>query len=141
LTGVKLDGLMEQNRNHRRPFASAAHDVRKTDRPPRRHDRGDDGPDRLPALAQTSKQRVEAAITVIRVLEGPAGTNLSTPERIARLHAAGFADPGRALNYSKTYPADKIDDATLASDVLTLLHDVYGYYGGSKLEVKTEEEN
>jgi hypothetical protein len=64
-----------------------------------------------------------------------------TPERIARLRAAGFADPGRAPNYSKTYPAEKIDDAALASEVLTLLHDVYGYYGASKLEVKTEEKN
>lgn len=71
----------------------------------------------------------------------PALAAVLTPERIARLHAAGFADPGRAPNYSKTYPADKIDDATLASKVLTLLHDVYGYYGGSKLEVKTEEKN
>jgi hypothetical protein len=71
----------------------------------------------------------------------PALAAVLTPERIARLHAAGFADPGRAPNYSKTYPADKIDDATLASEVLTVLHDVYGYYGGSKLEVKTEEKD
>ena len=69
----------------------------------------------------------------------PALAAVLTPERIARLHAAGFADPGRAPNYSKTYPADKIDDAALASEVLTLLHDVYGYYGASKLEVRTEE--
>jgi hypothetical protein len=64
-----------------------------------------------------------------------------TPERIARLHALGFADPGRAPNYSKTYPADKFDDQTVASEVLTVLHDVYGYYGASKLEVKTEEDH
>jgi len=71
----------------------------------------------------------------------PALAAVLTPERIARLRAAGFADPGRAPNYSKTYPAEKIDDAALASEVLTLLHDVYGYYGASKLEVKTEEKN
>jgi hypothetical protein len=62
-----------------------------------------------------------------------------TPERIARLRAVGFADPGRAPNYSKTYRADEISDAALASEVLTLLHDVYGYYGASKLDVITEE--
>lgn len=69
----------------------------------------------------------------------PALAAVLTPERIARLHAAGYADPGRGPNYSKTYPADKIDDAALAKELLTLLHDVYGYYGASKLEVKTEE--
>jgi hypothetical protein len=70
----------------------------------------------------------------------PALAAILTPERIARLHALGYADPGRAPNYSKTYPADKFDDQTVASEVLTLLHDVYGYYGASKLEVKTEED-
>lgn len=69
----------------------------------------------------------------------PALAAVLTPERITRLHAAGFADPGRAPNYSKTYLADKIDDATLAKEVLTLLHDVYGYYGASRLEIKTDE--
>ena len=70
----------------------------------------------------------------------PALAAVLTPERIARLHALGFADPGRAPNYSKTYPADRFDDQTVASEVLTMLHDVYGYYGASKLEVKTEED-
>jgi hypothetical protein len=70
----------------------------------------------------------------------PALAAVLTPERIARLHAAGFADPGRAPNYFKTYPADKTGDEALASEVLTLLHDVYGYYGASALEVKTEED-
>ena len=69
----------------------------------------------------------------------PALAAVLTPERIARLHAAGFVDPGRAPNYSKSYPADKIDDAALAGELLTLLHDVYGYYGASALEVTTEE--
>ena len=69
----------------------------------------------------------------------PALAAILTPERIALLHAAGFEDPGRAPNYSRTYPADRTDDATLARELLTVLHDVYGYYGASKLEVKTEE--
>lgn len=69
----------------------------------------------------------------------PALAAVLTPERIARLHAAGYADPGRGPNYSKTYPADKIDDAALATELLTLLYDAYGYYGASELEVKTEE--
>lgn len=71
----------------------------------------------------------------------PALAAVLTPERIARLHAAGFADPGRAPNYSKTYAAAGIDDAALAGEILTVLHDVYGYYGASKLEVKTEEDD
>lgn len=62
-----------------------------------------------------------------------------TPARIARLHDAGFADPGRAPNYSKTYRADKISDAALAVELLKLLHDVYGYDGARKLKVATEE--
>ena len=69
----------------------------------------------------------------------PALAAILTPERVARLHAYGFADPGRAPNFSKTYPVDAVDDAALARDVLTVLHDVYGYYGASKLEVATEE--
>jgi hypothetical protein len=69
----------------------------------------------------------------------PALAAVLTPERIARLHTAGFADPGRAPNFSNTYLAGKIDDTALAAEVLTLLRDVYGYYGGSRLKVKTEE--
>ncbi len=61
-----------------------------------------------------------------------------TPARIERLHAAGFADPGRSPNYARSYAADAMGDAALAAEILTLLHDVYGYYGGSKLEVATE---
>ncbi|WP_246725380.1 hypothetical protein [Beijerinckia sp. L45] len=71
----------------------------------------------------------------------PALAAVLTPDRIARLHTADFADPGRAPNYSKTYPADQVEDAALAGELLTLLHDVYGYYGASKLSVGTEEGN
>jgi hypothetical protein len=62
-----------------------------------------------------------------------------TPDRITRLHNAGFADPGRAPNYWKDYPADKFDDATLARELLGILHDVYGYNGLPKLKVITED--
>ena len=62
-----------------------------------------------------------------------------TPARVARLHEAGYADPGRAPNYSKTYLASEISDALLAVELLTVLHDVYGYYGASELKVVTEE--
>jgi hypothetical protein len=68
----------------------------------------------------------------------PALAALLTPDRIARLHAAGFEDPGRAQNYSKTYRADHIDDASLARELLTLLYDVYGYYGANPLKVLNE---
>lgn len=69
----------------------------------------------------------------------PALAALLTPKRIARLHAAGFADPGRTPNYWKVYSLDKFTDATIASELLTILHDVYNYTGAIKLKVKTEQ--
>jgi hypothetical protein len=68
----------------------------------------------------------------------PALAAVLTPERVARLHAAGFADPGRAPNYWKSYPADQFDDAAIARELLTIVHEVYGYTGLPKLKVKTE---
>ena len=62
-----------------------------------------------------------------------------TPERVALLHAAGFTDPGRSPNYWKTYPADKFDERALTEELLTILHDVYGYDGLPKLKVATEK--
>jgi hypothetical protein len=62
-----------------------------------------------------------------------------TPERVARLHAAGFADPGRAPNYWKTYSADTSTDKAIADELLTILHDAYGYDGRPKLKIKTEK--
>jgi hypothetical protein len=62
-----------------------------------------------------------------------------TTERIAALHAAGYADPGRGPNYWKNYPIHKADDAAIAHEVLTILHDVYGYNGLPKLGVVTED--
>ena len=64
--------------------------------------------------------------------------SILTPDRVAILHAAGFADPGRAPNYWKTYQLDQIDDAGIAREILTILHDVYGYNGLPALKVKTE---
>ena len=61
-----------------------------------------------------------------------------TPDRLARLHAAGYADPGRAPNYWKNYPIDRYDDAAIAHEVIALLHDVYGYDGDEPLVIKTE---
>ena len=62
-----------------------------------------------------------------------------TPERVARLHAVGYADPGRAPNYAKTYPLNKFDDAAIAHELLTILYQVYGYHGAPQLKIKTEK--
>ncbi len=62
-----------------------------------------------------------------------------TPERVARLHAVGYTDPGRAPNYSKTYLLSKFDDAAIAHELLTILYQVYGYQGAPKLKIKTEK--
>jgi hypothetical protein len=70
----------------------------------------------------------------------PALASVLTPDRITRLHAAGFADPGRAPNYSKTYLLAQADDAAIAKELLAILHDVYGYGGAPKLGVKTEKD-
>ena len=61
-----------------------------------------------------------------------------TGERIARLHSAGYADPGRAPNYWKSYPVDQYNDAAIAAELLTILYEVYGYAGVPKLKVLTE---
>jgi hypothetical protein len=68
----------------------------------------------------------------------PALASVLSPDRLARLHAAGYADPGRAPNYWKDYPLDKYDDAAIARELITLLHDVYGYDGAEQLTIKTE---
>jgi hypothetical protein len=68
----------------------------------------------------------------------PALAAVLTPDRVARLHSAGFADPGRVPNYSRTYALDEFDDAAIAREMLTLLHDVYGYTGAQKLKILTE---
>ncbi len=61
-----------------------------------------------------------------------------TPERVTRLRSAGYADPGRAPNYWKSYPFDKFTDTAIAEEILTILYDVYGYTGTTKLKIATE---
>jgi hypothetical protein len=61
-----------------------------------------------------------------------------TPERVSRLRSVGYADPGRAPNYWKSYPFDKFSDAAIANEILTILHDVYGYAAATKLKITTE---
>lgn len=61
-----------------------------------------------------------------------------TPERVALLHAAGYADPGRSPNYWKTY-AREASDVAIATELLTILHDVYGYGGEPQLEFLSEK--
>jgi hypothetical protein len=61
--------------------------------------------------------------------------SILTPERVSLLHKAGFADPGRAPNYWKIYAIDKYTDAAIASEILTILYDVYGYAGATKLKI------
>jgi hypothetical protein len=68
----------------------------------------------------------------------PALAAILTADRIARLRASGYADPGRTPNYFRSYPLDRFNDAALATEILTILFDVYGYTGASTLKVKTE---
>ena len=69
----------------------------------------------------------------------PVLSRILTADRVARLHAAGFADPGRAPNYWKIYPVAEFGDADIANELLTLLHEVYGYDGLPKLKFLTEK--
>jgi len=87
-------------------------------------------PDTNPAAIYCEAESAQSWAAIADVL---------TPDRIAKLHAAGFADPGRAPNYWKDYPLDKATDADIAAEILTLLHDAYGYSGSAPLEIKTEK--
>lgn len=69
----------------------------------------------------------------------PVLARILTPDRVARLRAAGFADPGRAPNYWKTYPADTFTDAAIADELATILFDVYGYNGSPSLKIISEK--
>jgi hypothetical protein len=68
----------------------------------------------------------------------PALATILTPVRLSRLRSAGYADPGRAADYWKSYPLDKFGDAAIANELLTILHEVYGYNGANKLKISTE---
>jgi hypothetical protein len=88
------------------------------------------GPQSSPRAIYCEAQSAESWPVLARIL---------TPDRVARLHAAGFADPGRAPNYWKIYPADDFTDAAIADELMTILFDVYGYNGSPKLSFKTEK--
>ena len=60
---------------------------------------------------------------------GPELATIFSAPRLARLHAIGFADPGRSQTYWKRYLITSFDDIAIAKDVFTVLHDVYGYNG------------
>ena len=62
-----------------------------------------------------------------------------TPDRVERLHAAGFTDPGHAPNYWKTYPVDEFSDTAIAIELLTILYEVYSYNGAPRLKFETEK--
>ena len=61
-----------------------------------------------------------------------------TPERKAKLLAAGFAPPGKTMNYSRFYPAGQYDMAALAKTLLGILKDAYGYRGAPPMRLTTE---
>lgn len=69
----------------------------------------------------------------------PVLSRILTPERVARLRATGYADPGRSPNYAKTYAVDQFSDAAMAEELLTILHEIYGYDGSPRLEFQTEK--
>lgn len=68
----------------------------------------------------------------------PALATILTPDRVDLLHAAGYSDPGRSPNYWKNYAMDRETDLAIAEEILTLLHDVYGFTGDWDLEVHTD---
>lgn len=88
------------------------------------------GPQISPPAIYCEAQSAESWPVLARIL---------TPTRIAQLHAAGFADPGRAPNYSKTYLLDTFSDNAIADELLTILYDVYGYNGIPNLVFKSEK--
>lgn len=68
----------------------------------------------------------------------PPLSTVLTPDRIAELHTAGYADPGRTANYSRTYPSDAYSDEQIATQIINVLHDAYGYNGVAVLAISTE---
>lgn len=66
----------------------------------------------------------------------PALSAILTPERVSLLQKAGYSEPGRAPNFWKSYPFEKYNDAAIANEILTLLYEVYGYAGTTKLDMK-----
>lgn len=68
----------------------------------------------------------------------PALAAILTPDRVKRLRDIGYAAPGRAPNYWKSYPLNAFSDAAIAGELLTILHDAYGYTGAMTLKITTE---
>jgi hypothetical protein len=88
------------------------------------------GPQSSPPAIYCEAQSAESWPVLARIL---------TPDRVARLHAVGFADPGRAPNYWKIYRVPQHSDHAIAEELLMVLYDVYGYDGSPNLEFATEK--
>jgi hypothetical protein len=88
------------------------------------------GTQRTPPAIYCEAQSAESWPVLSRIL---------TPDRVARLHAAGFADPGDAPNYSRVYPVAEFSDDAIADALLTVLYDAYAYDGVPQLLIATEE--
>jgi hypothetical protein len=88
------------------------------------------GPERSAQAIYCEAQSVESWPVLARIL---------TPDRVAALHAAGFADPGRSPNYSRNYPAGEFTDGAIAEALLSILCDVYGYNGVPALVFQSEK--
>jgi hypothetical protein len=69
----------------------------------------------------------------------PVLSRILTTDRVERLSAAGFAEPGRAPNYWKVYSLEKFSSAAIANELLTILYDVNGYNGLPALQIATEK--
>ncbi|MEJ0077333.1 MAG: hypothetical protein WDO17_18220 [Alphaproteobacteria bacterium] len=69
----------------------------------------------------------------------PAIARVLTAERVAKLYAAGYADPGRAPNYWKEYSLEQFSDRSIAEELLSILYEAYAYNGVPRLDFKTEE--
>ena len=86
-------------------------------------------PETSPASIYCEAQSAESWAALATIL---------TPDRVSRLRKAGYADPGRAPNYWKSYQLNKYNDAAIASELLTILYDVYGYAGATPLKITPE---
>ena len=87
-------------------------------------------PETAPPAIYCESQSAESWPVLARIL---------TSDRVARLHATGFADPGRSPNYWKFYPVGEFSDAAIANELLTILYEVYGYDGTPKLKFLSEK--
>jgi len=70
----------------------------------------------------------------------PVLARILTTERVAKLSAAGYAEPGRTPNYSKAYSLEELTDGAIAEELLSILYEVYAYNGAPKLQFLTEKD-